>query len=50
MKKELTKEEKIIKLVEKEARLVLLKKKNTLRTCPKRILKNVEEERKRKLI
>ena len=46
MKKELTKEEKILKLIQKETRLVLLKKKNAIRACSKRIVKNIEEERK----
>ena len=49
MKKELTKEEKIQKLINRETRLVLLKKKNMLRNLPK-IIKHVEEDKKRKLI
>ena len=50
MKRELTKEEKIYKLIEKEVKLVLLKKRNMLKTYPAKILKNVDEDKKRKLI
>ena len=50
MKKELTREEKIQKLINRETRLVLLKKRNMLRNLPKQIIKNVEENKKRKLI
>ena len=50
MKRELTKEEKIYKLIEKEVKLVLLKKRNMLKTYPDKILKNVDEDKKRKLI
>lgn len=50
MKKELTREEEKQILINKETRLVLLKKRNMLRNLPKQIIKNVEEDKKRKLI
>lgn len=50
MKKELTREEEKQKLINRETRLVLLKKRNMLRNLPKQIIKNVEKDKKRKLI
>ncbi len=50
MKKELTREEERQILINRETRLVLLKKRNMLRNLPKQIIKNVEEDKKRKLI